>query len=333
MDDYRQQGVFPGYSVAFIEEGQVYQEIVGLKQVYPTPKKLTDSLYYDLASLTKVFVTTTLAALLVEKGLLDVEIPIQHYFPNVQSTKITVRHLLTHTSGLEGYIENKNQLPAKELVEAIAGLPVQEHFNTPKYTDTSFVLLGMIIQQITGKSVADLFDEWIREPLQLEEMSYGPLEPEKCVPTQEINGVYLQGVVHDPKARILQRECGSAGLFGTLDAVVNYVQILMNAEQELLLQQKTIESWQHDWTPNKLGKWSFGWMMDTYKEEIWLRHTGFTGTLVMWNLRTKQALVFLSNRIHTFSDTKQYNVYRDDIIKTYIAEAYERKKQNEHKNM
>ena len=76
-----------------------------------------------------------------------------------------------------------------------------------------------------------------------------------------------------------------------------------------------------DWTPTRQAGRSLGWDMDRVGEQIWLRHTGFTGTTVLMNLITKQAMILLTNRIHQYEDTPSYNQLREELIQLYEQEA------------
>ena len=250
---------------------------------------------------------------------------ITKWFPNADE-RVTLRHLITHTSGLWGYIENRNELAPEELIEALASLPVTETFHyTVKYTDTGFVLAGIILEKEFGKPIADLFDERIARPLKLT-ATYGPVPSEGCVPTafEERRGRLLQGEVHDPKASILQRRCGSAGLFATLDDCITLVRLYLHDGKlgdfeycSAVMMQSLLK----DWTPTRQAGRSLGWDMDKVGEQIWLRHTGFTGTTVLMNLTTKQGMILLTNRIHQFEDTPSYNRLREELIQIYEREA------------
>ncbi|MCQ9210179.1 serine hydrolase domain-containing protein [Granulicatella seriolae] len=323
LEQYRKSRVFPGYSAALLlPDNQVEKLIVGQAQLSPQVEELTDGLYYDLASLTKVLATTSLVLQLLEDGQLDIDSSISNYFPQAKEPKVTLRHLITHTSGLEGYIPNRASLSANQLVEALLQLSCGPTFNKEvKYTDTGFVLLGKVLEKITQKSVADLFQENIAKPLGLRHMSYGPLPAHVCVPTEIIvPNKTIRGTVHDPKASVLGRHCGSAGLFASLDDVITYTQALLNGGENIL-QRPTVDSLLHDWTPNqKVGR-SLGWDIQDFQGARWLKHTGFTGTLVMWNLETQKAFILLTNRIHTLKDTAQYNQLRDQLILTFLQET------------
>lgn len=247
------------------------------------------------------------------------------WFPNAD-TRVTLRHLITHTSGLWGYIENRNESAPDTLIEALSILPVTETFHhTVKYTDTGFVLAGIILEKEFGKPIAELFEERIARPLKLT-ATYGPLPSEGCVPTafEERRGRLLQGEVHDPKASILERRCGSAGLFATLDDCITLVQLYLHdgtLREFEYCSAEMIQSLLQDWTPTRQAGRSLGWDMDRVGEQIWLRHTGFTGTTVLMNLTTKQAMILLTNRIHQYEDTPSYNRLREELIRLYEQEA------------
>lgn len=325
IQELMDNGVYPGFSVAFIEGEEVEKIVEGTLTKGDNGKPVEDGLFYDLASVTKAFVTSTLLVQMVEKKEIDLDQSITKWFLNADE-RVTLRHLITHTSGLWGYIENRNELTSDALIEALSILPVTETFHhTVKYTDTGFVLAGIILEKEFGKPIADLFDERIARPLKLT-ASYGPLPSEDCVPTayEERRGKLLQGEVHDPKANILQRRCGSAGLFATLDDCITLVQLYLNdgklGEFEYC-SAEMMQSLLKDWTPTRQAGRSLGWDMDRVGEQIWLRHTGFTGTTVLMNLRTKQGMILLTNRIHQYEDTPSYNRLREELIQIYEHEA------------
>lgn len=327
LNQLMEQGVFPGYSVAFVEGEEVRKHFVGRISSDEDAAVVSDGLFYDLASVTKTMVTSTLLVQMVERGEINLDTPITHWFPTARGTQVALRHLVTHTSGLWGYIENRDQLSADELVEALTQLPVGESFNTVKYTDTGFVLAGIILEKQFGKSVAELFAERIAIPLHVS-AKYGPIEATRCVPTafDEARGGLLCGVVHDPKASVLGKRCGSAGLFATLDDCLTLVQLYLQkgvVEDYRFCTEDSIVALQEDWTPTREAGRSLGWDLDYVGEQVWLRHTGFTGTTVLMNLQTQQALIVLTNRIHCFSDTPTYNHLREELIQIYEKEAAE----------
>ena len=323
--EFMNNGVYPGFSVAFIEGEEVEKILEGTLTKESDANLVEDGLFYDLASVTKAFVTSTLLVQMVEKREINLDESIIKWFPNADK-RVTLRHLITHTSGLWGYIENRNELAPDALIEALASLPVTETFHhTVKYTDTGFVLAGIILEKEFGKPIADLFEERIARPLKLT-ATYGSVPSEGCVPTafEERRGRLLQGEVHDPKASILQRRCGSAGLFATLDDCITLVQLYLHDGKWREFEYFSAEMMQSlltDWTPTRQAGRSLGWDIDQVGEQIWLRHTGFTGTTVLMNLTTKQAMILLTNRIYQYEDTPSYNQLREELIRLYEQEA------------
>lgn len=323
--EFMNNGVYPGFSVAFIEGEEVEKILEGTLTKESDANLVEDGLFYDLASVTKAFVTSTLLVQMVEKREINLDESIIKWFPNADK-RVTFRHLITHTSGLWGYIENRNELAPDALIEALASLPVTETFHhTVKYTDTGFVLAGIILEKEFGKPIADLFEERIARPLKLT-ATYGSVPSEGCVPTafEERRGRLLQGEVHDPKASILQRRCGSAGLFATLDDCITLVQLYLHDGKWREFEYCSAEMMQSlltDWTPTRQAGRSLGWDIDQVGEQIWLRHTGFTGTTVLMNLTTKQAMILLTNRIYQYEDTPSYNQLREELIQLYEQEA------------
>ena len=109
-------GVIPGASYGLIAGTDVVQRQVGVAAVVPTPLALWPHALYDLASVSKVVGTTTVALQLIESGQLDVHRAVHDYLPAFQPQDVTVLNLMTHTSGLSGYIAHRNELPATEPV-------------------------------------------------------------------------------------------------------------------------------------------------------------------------------------------------------------------------
>ena len=332
LEEYIEEEVFPGYSVAFLKGDQIEKVISGTM----TPDSgitLRDGMYYDLASVTKAVVTGTLLLQMVESGELDLDTALVEYFPETKEKAVTIRHLVTHTSGLAGFIPNRDQLNADELVEALLQLPCTDTFyQTMKYTDTGLVLAGKVIEKVTNQQLADVFQERVLDVLEISEMEYSPLLKRQSVPTEylESESMYLSGRVHDPKASVLKRSCGSAGLFATLDGMILYMEMLLNkglgVNGARVLKEESVEKLVSDWTPSRCAGRSLVWDLQVVDGEVWLRHTGFTGTAVVFNLHHKEAFILLTNRIAQMTDTALYNRYRDCLLYTYIKESQAERK-------
>ena len=165
------------------------------------------------------------------------------------------------------------------------------------YTDVNFLLLGFWLEEAFGQSLDDLFEELIFAPWQMAETRFGPVK--KAVPT--VRGV-ASGSVHDPKARVLGRHAGSAGLFSTV------------ADLERFLEHYLKDDFARDLSQNfarEEGKTrALGWNL----EGEWLDHTGYTGTFIMYNRKSQEAVIFLSNRTYEKDERAQWILDRNSLM-------------------
>lgn len=321
-----EDNLLPGASFGFIKDGKHWEYCEGLSATVPEKEPLRENSIYDIASLTKVVLTTTLILQLWQEGKLAIDDKVRQYLPTFSSKEVTIRHLLTHTSGLEGYIPNRNSLSANELKQAVLHLPVGKGFGEEvRYTDTGFILLGFIIEEIEQDTLANLFAARVSRSLDLKDTSYHPIDLQKCVPTEvdQKRGL-IRGAVHDPKAYILGDHCGSAGLFSTLTDCLTFSQMMLNKGEfngKRILNETTVLSLLTDWTPTGKLNRSLGWDCKKNGNKNYLFHTGFTGTFILLDIKEKEAFVFLSNRVHPTNDNKsEYLSQRDLLINCYLAE-------------
>lgn len=177
--------VIPGASFGFIKNNEQATYREGLSAIVPNREALKENQLYDIASLTKVLLTTTIILQLWQEEKLNPADKVSDYLTDFPSKEVTLRHLLTHTSGIEGYIPNRDALSASELKEAILHLPVGKIFDKEvRYTDTGFILLGFIIEAIEKTTLVNVFANRISGPLNLNDSSYHPRDKEMCVPTE-----------------------------------------------------------------------------------------------------------------------------------------------------
>lgn len=332
ISEFIQEEIFPGASFAFINPIEKNSYRIGNAAVYPVKEQIRDDQLYDLASVTKVLMTTTLILQLWEAGKLNLTDSVSLYLPAFSEPSVTIQHLLTHTSALNGFIENRDQLTAGELKEAMLHLSIGPDFGKKVvYTDTSMILLGFIVEECTKKNLALVFQERVSGPLKLNNTIFEPIDPLSCAPTENhpTRGI-IRGVVHDPKAFTLRPNCGSAGLFSTIEDVSRFSQMLLN-DGELdgvrLLKKETVEKLKQDWTPTGNLNRSLGWDFlssgDKSHPKRYLFHSGFTGTFIFLDMIKKEGFVFLSNRLHLQNDTPHYLKRRNELLDVYIRELEE----------
>jgi CubicO group peptidase (beta-lactamase class C family) len=248
-------------------------------------------------------------------------------------------HLLTHTSGLRPYIPNpeieeKVGIPCtlEALVEYIGTTekmnPAGEEFH---YSDLGFILLGYIVEQVSGQSLADYAAQHVFAPLKMEHTFFKPPEEAlaSCVPTEEVEGHLLQGIVHDPRARLLGGVAGHAGLFSNADDLTVFAQMLLNRGEFQgirLLAPLTVERMTEIRSRVAYAGRGLGWDMnsdystnggDLFGHDSF-GHTGYTGTSFWVDPETETFVIFLTNRVHP-DDTGDVATWRSRIANVVAA--------------
>jgi beta-glucosidase-like glycosyl hydrolase/CubicO group peptidase (beta-lactamase class C family) len=288
---------------------------------------------FDMASVTKVIATTTACMLLHERGLLALEAPVQSYLPNFtgkDKEKITVRHLLTHSSGLIAF---RRYFLDYHTPEEILDVILKEEPTYPPgtqtvYSDLGVILLGKIIELVSGKSLEEFCRDEIFAPLRLHETFYKPDSSllSRIAPTEldtltlGRKGAIVHGTVHDENAYTLGGVSAHAGLFSTARDAGAFVQMLLNGGSygELqLLKPETValfikrqdlvagSSRALGWDTAD-GKNSAGALMSAEA----FGHTGFTGVSVWADPKTRLFVVLLSNRVHPTRENRRILSFR-----------------------
>ena len=289
------QQIYPGASLALYTRGEWQEYYLGESNPERSEKSRA-GLVYDLASVSKVVGVGTILAFLFHEKKLDLDAPLTQYYPAFHDNSVTVGQLATHTSGLDPFIPNRDALNAAELKEALNHLKVLDSKRF-RYTDVNFLLLGFMVEEIFHSALSDIFEQKIFQPWGMKETAFSPVA--QAVPT--VRGVKA-GIVHDPKARVLGRHAGSAGLFSTV------------RDLKLFLEHYLQDDFAATLTKNfskVIGKRrSLAWDLD--KE--WLQHTGYTGTFIMFNRLQQKAVIFLSNRTYEKDERAQWILDRNELM-------------------
>ena len=320
--------VVPGVSYLIFDHDQVIKKVVGLAEIKPHVESLRDGMLYDLASLTKVVATTPTIAWLMQEGQLALDDSVHRFLPEINNRDVTIRNLLTHTAAIEGFIPHRNELGRKELIQALLTQETIGHnlnLNIA-YTDIGYVYLGLIAQRITGTPIQQLAQKLVIDRLDLgHEMTFHP-DPHRAVPT-EINskrGGLIRGTVHDPKGFILGEQCGSAGLFASIEGLTKYGRSLIEQRLDGLLTEETMAKMFSDQTPLAgMHNRGFGWKLlhaHTAGHHAMIFHPGFTGTFMMLDRAEDPGLIFLSNRVHPSANNDAYLDWRARIIAAYLID-------------
>lgn len=312
------QKMAPGVSAAWLHDGVAALTVYGEATWQPTKTPLHSGMLYDLASLTKVIGTTTVFLQALDDGRVGVDDAISGYLPEFHQPT-TFRQALTHTSGLEGYIPHRDELPPKALRQAlITQLKVTgECDHEVVYRDVNLLLVGWALENIYGRPIQALIQQRVLSPLGLQTATFAP-DPSRCVPTTYSAAAGLRrGVVHDPKAAILREHSGAAGLFAGLDDLICF--------SEFAFARRHADAWPQsfatilrDETTNQLGR-SLGW--DLRRDaggRLWLYHTGYTGTFWLIQPQLQESLIVLTNRVHP-KPNMAFLAKRDELITNFMA--------------
>ena len=300
-------------------DGQViYRKAYGSRSLEPRREPMTLDTIFDLASLTKVIVTTTAVMQLVEQGKVRLNDPVAKYLPEfAQNGKadITVRQLLTHYSGLEPDLDLKTAWEGKETAYrmAFAETPQDAPGSKFAYSDINFIVLGALVERVSGETLDEYAARHIFVPLKMMHTRFVPPLAlragwiGKIAPTQyDENEHMLRGVVHDPTARRMGGVAGQAGLFSTGDGLAKFAQALLNGGGGILSALSVQKMTRPEQPPSAPVLRGFGWDIDSpfssNRGDLLpvggFGHTGFTGTSMWIDPTTQTYIILLTNAVH-----------------------------------
>ena len=295
IEEQLEAGIYPGASFAYFKDQQWREVYLG--QSDPEHGfKTKAGLVYDLASVSKVVGVGTLLIFLCHQGNLDLERPVTDFLPDSDYPDISIRQLLTHATDLDPFIPNRDQLTADELKKAMFHLNRREKPSF-LYSDVHFLILGFVLEQMFDEDLDTLLREKVWNLWGMRETTFGPVS--QAVPT--VRGVKA-GLVHDPKATLLGKHAGSAGLFSTVKDLKIFL--------EHYLKDDFADGLSQNFSPLEDKDRSLAWNL----EGDWLDHTGYTGTFVMWNRKKQEAAIFLSNRTYEKDERAQWILDRNQVM-------------------
>ena len=304
--------------------GIVWSAAYGNLRIEPEKETMREEIVFDLASLTKPIATGTSIMKLVEREQISVDDLVAKYIPEFaveEKGPITIRDLLVHRSGLipDNPLSDYLDGPAKSRERLFAlklSAPIGSSF---KYSDVNFMILGEIVSRVSGERLNDFARKQVFEPLGMRETGYLPSEPLRLrtAPTEQRDGKWIQGEVHDPRAFRLEGVAGHAGLFGTAHDLAVYAadalagiqhdksRILKQSTWTAMTAPHTIESVGTDGKPLQDIR-GLGWdKKSRYSTNRGTRlspssfgHGGFTGTSIWIDPDRSLYVIFLSNRVH-----------------------------------
>lgn len=316
VEEWIDEGNMAGCVVAVGYRGKiVYIDAFGHRSLEPQKKPMTVDTVFDLASLTKPIATATSIIRLVDQGRLRLHDPVARYLPEFAANgkeKITIFHLLTHQGGLipDNPIGDYEHGPEEARRRIMQLKPLSDPGEKFRYTDVGYIVLGWVIEKVSGKPLDQYVRDEIFGPLGMDETWYVPSEPfrRRAAATEKRDGRWMQGEVHDPRAHRLGGVAGHAGLFSTAGDLAIYAQMMLQKGQYRgvrILSPRAVEVMTRGYRVSS-GWRGLGWDKQTgyssnrgeWMTESAFGHGGFTGTAIWIDPRLELFVIFLSNRLH-----------------------------------
>jgi len=339
---------FPGAVLLVMQGGRtITHSSYGYKNRYNSkgeplanPEPMSTDTVFDLASNTKIYATLFGIMKLVSDQVLDIEKPVAYYIPElIRNKTLPVKHLLTHSSGFGPEIWFFDKLSCekrglfsqdrRKAIELIYNkVPFEYKFGQKNiYSDTGFMLLGLLIEKITGQMQDEYLYENIYKPLGLTRTCFNPLRHgvdkndiastsfgNTCNATMDYPNIrkdVIRGEVQDEKAFYsMNGVAGHAGLFSTAAEVGKLAQLIISKgtfNNKNIIQENVITNFfkpsntdpafGYGWRRNETDKWEH--IFGNYASSKTIGHTGFTGTLTVIDPKNNLAIVLLTNKIHS----------------------------------
>ena len=322
VEDEIAKGVMPG-AVLLVGQGDriLHHRAYGSRSILPRRTPMRLDTIFDCASLTKVVVTAPAVLMLVERGLVRLDDRVTRYLPEFRGGgRITVRHLLTHSSGLRPDLDLEPIWKGYEtgVAKAFAENPVAKPGERFIYSDINYILLAEIVHRLSGKPIDRFAQDEIFEPLGMRESMFRPPATllDRIAPTERLqDGLLLHGVVHDPTTRYMGGVAGHAGLFSTASDLSRYCRLILRRGRiggKRLLSPLGVAAMTTAQQPKGLPSRGLGWDIDSpyasNRGDLFPRggsfgHTGYTGTSLWIDPSTDAYVVLMTNRVHPNTKT------------------------------
>ncbi|TLD68333.1 DUF1343 domain-containing protein [Phragmitibacter flavus] len=333
------EGEAPGAVVVVGLGEQREMLVMGQRAEQPQKALMSADTIFDVASLTKVVATTSVVMKLLEAGKLELELPIKTWLPEFVGEgrdEVKLRHLLTHTSGLAAGIALNPGWMGREAGRnlALTARPLRGVDEVFRYSDLNYLLLGEIVERVSGERLDRFAEKEIFAPLKMNSTGFVPAESlrGRIAPTaRDEAGDWLRGVVHDPTSRRMGGVTGHAGLFSCAEDLARFAQMLANGgeldgvrifNEETVKLMTSVQS-----PPTIFARRGLGWDLDSAysrsRGKIFplgtFGHTGFTGVSFWVNPATKSYVVVLASRLHP--DGKGNVIPLQEELATLAAES------------
>ena len=322
MESAIKDSAWPGGVLLAAKSGNIFYHKGHGFHTYESKKPVRSSDIFDLASITKVISTTSGIMKLVDKNKIDLDKPVVSYLPNFkgkkkkykkQKSEITVRDLLSHSSGLPAFKQYFKMEKTREVIlENIYDTePVREKGDTTIYSDVGAIMLGELIEKASGFPLDIFVDSLIFKPLGMGTTFYNPPEEKikRVIPTEiDPKGNLIHGYVHDENAHSLGGVAGHAGLFSTAKDLAIFSQMMLNKGLygwKRIFKQETVDLFTTRANLVSQSSRCLGWDSPSgassggvYLSDASYGHGGYTGTTLWIDPDNEIIVILLTNAVH-----------------------------------
>lgn len=297
--------------------GLLLEEAIGNSAVYPNVLPMRKDTVFDLASLTKVVATLPILLKLIDQGEIRLDDSVAFFLPQFSKNgkeSITLRYLLTHTSGLPAhrqyYAEN---LSTDQILQRIYDESLEVATGTKViYSDLGLITLYRIIEKVTEQKFESFVKKELFDPLEMFETGFNPTFTKERYAATEYSEKWKQykcGIVHDDNTESMGGISGHAGLFSTVQDLQKYAKMIENNgmyKGKKILSEAVLELSRKNYTPFDNEYRGLGWILkspvlsscgDLFSEGSY-GHTGFTGTSIWFDSKVNLTVLLLTNRVH-----------------------------------
>lgn len=299
---------------------------------------MTEDTIFDVASLTKVLATVPALMILRERGKLKLDDPVAAFLPEFKAggkESITLRHLLTHTSGFGRTLSHAPDWSNPKA--AFASIDAEKPSKPPGvahlYSDLNFIILGEVLQRVSGMKLDVFVKKEIFEPLGMKDTGFlpAPTRRPQIAPTERIGRAVLRGEVHDPKARAMGGVAGHAGVFATAADLARFARMMLRGGEldgVRILNSESVKLMVQTQTPPSIReRRGLGWDIDSDfsrpRGDLFpigsYGHTGFTGVSLWIDPFSETFWILLSNRVHPQQSGNIYGLQK--TLGTLAAKA------------
>lgn len=315
LQDAILERAFPAASVAVTHRGELkVRRALGRFAYEAESPEVTPDSIFDLASVSKAIATTSMAMILYERGLVDLEMPLVSVVPEFAGqdeyrAKVTLRHLLAHSSGLPAYEKLFLRVTSRDeaLMTALAVPLTADPGSKAEYSDIGFIILGVALERIADESIDGFCRREIFAPLAMTHTTFNPPASWRnvTVPTADdrtFRHRVIQGEVQDENASVLGGVAGHAGLFATATDVAVFANVFLQAGRPLF-QPETIALFTRRQLSPKGTSRALGWdtpsspsQSGKYFSAVSYGHLGYTGTSLWIDPERQVSIALLTNR-------------------------------------